>query len=362
MTDASASASSGSSSEESRPVRDEDAFDVEALAAWLGRGGIAEVRQFPGGASNLTYLLRMATGEELILRRPPSGTKAKGAHDMGREYRIQQGLAPVFAKVAPMVAYAGEDESPIGSELYVMGRVPGVIPRRDFGFPVSADQADRLCRNAVDTLADLHAIDVASVPVLAELGKGDGYVERQMSGWVRRFEAVLTDDTGDWSDVIGWLRAHQPTDVAQVLVHNDYRFDNMVLDAGDPTRIVALLDWELATVGDPLMELGNTMTYWVQADDDELFRAFRRQPTNAPGMWTRRQVTEHYLDRTGYDPSAEDLAFYEVFGQFRLAVIAQQIWYRYVHRQTTNEAHAVLGQAVAYMEQRSRRLVAEQAG
>lgn len=343
--------------DESRPVRDEDAFDVEALAAWLGRGPISGVRQFPGGASNLTYLLQMAEGDDLILRRPPTGTKAKGAHDMGREYRLQEALGEVFAKVAPMVAYATEDESPIGAELYVMGKVPGVIPRMDFGFPVTPEQADALCRNAVDTLADLHALDVTQVPGLARLAKGDGYIERQMSGWCRRFEAVITEDTGDWSDVIDWLRAHQPDDVAQVLIHNDYRFDNMVLDAEDPTRIVALLDWELATVGDPLMELGNTMTYWVQADDDELFQAFRRQPTNAPGMWTRAQVTEHYLARTGYAPSAQDLAFYEVFGQFRLAVIAQQIWYRYVHKQTTNEAHAVLGQAVAYMEQRSRALI-----
>ncbi|MEQ6899978.1 phosphotransferase family protein [Nocardioides sp. YIM 152588] len=344
--------------EESRAVRDEDAFDVPALAEWLGRGPIAEVRQFPGGASNLTYLLRMAGGEELILRRPPTGTKAKGAHDMAREYRIQEGLAPVFDKVAPMVAYTSEAESPIGAELYVMERVRGVIPRQDFGFPITPEQASGLCRASIDTLVDLHAVDVTRVPVLQELNKGPGYVERQMSGWIKRFENARTDDTGDWSDVVDWLREHQPEDVAQVLVHNDYRFDNMVLDADDPTRIVALLDWEMATVGDPLMELGNCLTYWVQADDDEFLLAFRRQPTNAPGMWTRRQVVEHYCERAGYDLTPEQLRFYEVFGQFRLAVIVQQIWYRYFHGQTTNPAHAQMGAGVAYMESRSRRLIA----
>ncbi|WP_141015215.1 phosphotransferase family protein [Nocardioides sambongensis] len=341
--------------EESRPVRDEDAFDVPALAAWLDRGPIDEVRQFPGGASNLTYLLRMADGQELILRRPPTGTKAKGAHDMGREYRLQAGLAPYFDKVAPMVAYADDAQSPLGAELYVMERVAGVIPRKEFGFEVSTRQASDLCRAYLDTLVDLHALDVAEVPVLTELAKGEGYVERQMTGWVRRFEAARTDDTGDWSDVIGWLRAHQPADVAQCLVHNDYRFDNMVLDADDPTRIVALLDWELATVGDPLMELGNCLTYWVQPDDDDFLLALRRQPTTTPGMWTRDQLVGYYLERTGYDPSPEALVFYEVFGQFRLAVIAQQIYYRYFHGQTTNEAHAGFGAAVGYLEARSRR-------
>lgn len=343
--------------EESRPVRDEDAFDVAAVADWLGRGPVAEVRQFPGGASNLTYLLRMAEGPELILRRPPAGTKAKGAHDMGREFRIQEALRPVFAQVPAMVAYCTEADSPIGSELYVMERLHGLIPRRDFGFPVSAEQADVLCSNAVDTLVALHAIDVSAVPGLAALNKGEGYVARQVGGWVKRLQAARTDDTGDWSDITGWLEAHQPADVGSAMIHNDYRLDNMVLAAEDPTRIVGVLDWELATVGDPLMDLGCALSYWVQADDDEFFTMTRRQPTADPGMWTRQQVIDAYLERSGRSISPDQWQFYEVFGLFRFAVIAQQIWYRYFHGQTTNEAYAAFGPAVAGFEARCRRIL-----
>ena len=344
--------------DESRPVRDEDAFDVAAITAWLGRGPITEVRQFPGGASNLTYLLRMEEGPELILRRPPVGTKAKGAHDMGREFRIQDALKPVFAQVPTMVAHASADESPIGAEFYVMERLGGLIPRRDFGFPITPEQTDALCATAVETLVALHSVDVSQVPALAALNKGDGYVARQVGGWIMRLDNARTDDTGDWSDITGWLDEHQPLDVGSAMIHNDYRFDNMVLDAQDPTRIVGLLDWELATVGDPLMELGCTLAYWVEASDDDFFLQFRRQPTTAPGMWTRRQFVAAYCTRTGRTLTDEQWLFYEVYGLFRLAVIAQQIWYRYATGQTTNESYAVLGPAVGYLEARCRNLLA----
>ncbi|GAB2979635.1 phosphotransferase family protein [Nocardioides montaniterrae] len=346
-------------SDESRPVRDEDAFDVGAVEEWLGLGPIEQVRQFPGGASNLTYLLHMQQGAELILRRPPSGTKAKGAHDMGREYRIQAGLRSVFPQVATMIAYAAEDDSPIGTELYVMERVDGEIPRRDFGFEISPEQTDALCRAACDTLVALHSAPVLDVPELAALAKGDGYVRRQVGGWTQRLANAATSDMGDWSDITAWLDERQPADVGQCMIHNDYRFDNMVLDRADPTRIVALLDWELATVGDPLMDLGGTMSYWVQPDDDDFFLMFRRQPTTAPGMWTRAQFRDHYLAARGMTLTEDQWLFYEVFGLFRLAVIAQQIWYRYFHGQTTNEAYAAFGPAVGYLESRCRRLISE---
>lgn len=343
--------------DDSRPVREEDAFDVAAVADWLGRGPITEVRQFPGGASNLTYLLRMAEGPDLILRRPPAGTKAKGAHDMGREFRIQSALEPVFPQVPTMVAHCTEEESPVGTELYVMERLHGLIPRRDFGFPMSPEQASSLCDNAVDILVALHSIDVAAVPGLAALDRGEGYVARQVGGWIKRLANARTDDTGDWSDITGWLDAHQPADSGSAMIHNDYRLDNMVLDADDPTRIVGILDWELSTVGDPLMDLGCTLSYWVQADDDDFFRMTRRQPTADPGMWTRQQVLDAYLERRGLSLTAEEWRFYEVFGLFRFAVIAQQIWYRYFHGQTTNEAYAAFGPAVAGFEARCRRIL-----
>ncbi len=354
------------SSDESRPVRDEDAFDVEAVSAWLREhaevfrddlAGTPEVRQFPGGASNLTYLLQYAD-RDLILRRPPAGVKAAGAHDMGREFTIQAALAPLFPYVARMVGLC-TDPSVLGSDFYVMERIDGVIPRRDFPFELPPDQVSRLCENALEVLIALHSVDVSLSSELAAYGKGEGYVARQVGGWTKRFGNARTDDTGDWSDIVAWLDAHQPADVGQRMIHNDYRFDNLVLATDDPTRVVGVLDWELATVGDPLMDLGGLLAYWVEAGDDEFFQQFRRQPTNAAGMWTRAQVVAHYCDRMGFAVTAEQWRFYEVFGLFRLAVIAQQIWYRYVHQQTTNEAFAVLGMAVGYVETRCRSLIAD---
>jgi aminoglycoside phosphotransferase (APT) family kinase protein len=356
-----------------RTVRDEDAFDVEAVAAWLRAhatlpggwvdddlAGTPEVRQFPGGASNLTYLLRYGPPDgrprELILRRPPAGAKAASAHDMGREFRIQSALAPVFPYVPEMVGFC-QDASVIGSDFYVMEKLDGTILRRDLPWPLTADEASTLCDHALDVLVALHSVDVSAHDELARLGRGEGYVARQVSGWTHRFDRARTDDTGDWADIVAWIAAHQPADVAQRLIHNDFRLDNMVLAPDDRLRIIGVLDWEMATVGDPLMDLGGMLSYWVEAGDDEFFRGFRRQPTTEPGMWTRRQFVDRYCERMGFELTPDQWRFYEVFGLFRLAVIAQQIWYRYFHRQTTNEAYAVFGPAVGYLETRCRRLV-----
>ncbi len=350
--------------DESRPVRDEDAFDVEAVAAWLREhatayvddlDGTPTVRQFPGGASNLTYLLTYPR-RDLVLRRPPVGAKAKSAHDMRREHDIQAALAPVFPYVATMVGLC-RDEAVIGSDFYVMERLEGTIPRRELPFEATPEEVSALCGNAFDVLTDLHAVDVAAVPALSELGRGEGYVARQVAGWTDRLARAATDDLGDWSPVTAWLDEHQPADVGQCLIHNDYRFDNLVLDIDDPLRVTGVLDWEMATVGDPLMDLGGALAYWVQADDDELFQLFRRQPSTTPGMWTRAEIVDRYAARTGLSVPSEQWRFYEVFGLFRFAVIAQQIWYRYVHGQTHNEAYAQFGPAVGYLGQRCRGLL-----
>jgi aminoglycoside phosphotransferase (APT) family kinase protein len=179
-----------------------------------------------------------------------------------------------------------------------------------------------------------------------------------VAGWTDRLARAATDDLGEWSSVTSWLAEHQPADVGQCLIHNDWRFDNMVLAPDDRLRVHGVLDWEMATVGDPLMDLGGALAYWIQADDDDFFQAFRRQPTTAPGMWTRGQVVAWYGERMGLEVSPAQWRFYEVFGLFRLGVICQQIWYRYFHGQTTNEAYARFGPAVAYLESRCCGLVA----
>ncbi len=347
-------------------VREEDLFDLDVVRAWLAEQGTelaadVEVRQFGGGSSNLTYSLRDAQ-HDLILRRPPSGHKAKGAHDLGREYRIQDGLAGVFPLVPRMVALC-EDESVIGLPFYVMERIDGIIPGRDFPSGLQPDeaQARALCTNALDRLIELHSIDVSATP-LASMSKGHGYVARQVAGWSKRFRDARTDDFGADriardEEVMAWLDEHQPEDVGSCLIHNDYRFDNIVLDRNDITRPVGVLDWEMATIGDPLMDLGGTLSYWVRDDDDEFFRQFRRQPTQLPGMFSREEVVDYYCSRMDYSITAKEWRFYEVFGLFRLAVIAQQIYYRYFHGQTTNEHYAIFGPAAEYLQARSHKLI-----
>ena len=344
-------------------VRAEDAFDVPAMAAWLrghatdpaGLDGVPSVRQFTGGASNLTYLLRYPA-RDLILRRPPAGTKARGAHDMRREHDLQVALAPAFPMVPAMVAMC-EDETVIGTPFYVMARVPGVILRSEIpdtlGMDATAVRA--LCDRAIDTLVSLHEVYPVATG-LDRYDRGPGYVARQVSGWTARFGRARTPDVPDYEDVMAWLADHAPADLPHVPIHNDFRFDNLVLAEGDPTRVAAVLDWELATVGDPLMDLGSSLAYWVQADDDAAFQMFRRQPTNAPGMRTRWEFVQRYAAARSLVVTPEQWRFYEVFGLFRLAGIAQQIHYRFFHGQTTNPAFRVMGPAVQLLEQRCRQL------
>ena len=342
-----------------RDVRPEDGFDVDAVHAWLatqvpdlaGRPA-PQVRQFAGGASNLTYLL-VYDDRELVLRRPPHGRKAASAHDMRREVLVQQRLRPVFPLVPDIYGFCADPEL-IGSEFYVMERLRGVL----LGRPLPADRvldrddAEALGETVFDTLADLHSIDVAAAG-LADLGKGPGYVARQVSGWSRRFRDARTDDVPDGATVMTWLDARQPDDVAACLLHGDWKLDNLVLDLSGPPRITGVLDWEMATVGDPLMDLGSSLAYWVGADDDTAFQQLATQVSDLPGMPTREQIVARYLDRTGLP--VEDWTFYEVFGLFRLAVIVQQIWARYRSGSTTNPRFAAFGSVVRVLLDRAER-------
>jgi aminoglycoside phosphotransferase (APT) family kinase protein len=339
-------------------VRDEDAFDVARVDAWLkehvdGLAGTPQVGQFSGGASNLTYLLRYpgTPARELILRRPPAGRKASSAHDMAREYRVQDRLKPYFGFV-PTVRALCQDPDVIGSDFYVMDRVPGLILRRHMPEGVTLDRAGAraLSERYVDVLTDLHRVDPAAAG-LADLGRGAGYVRRQVEGWTRRYADARTWNVPSFGRVTAWLAANQPPDVATRLIHNDWRLDNLVLAESD-LRVVGVLDWEMATLGDPLMDLGGALAYWVQADDGRLAQVTRRQPSHLPGMLTRAEIVERYCDRM--DLPAEGWVFYEVFGMFRLAAIIQQIYYRYHHRQTRNPTFRNYWLHVHYLHGRCR--------
>lgn len=346
------------------PVREEDRVDVAAVHRWLGqqveemaKHRVPDVRQFRGGASNLTYLLRYPD-RELILRRPPTGHKAASAHDMGREFRVQRQLRPWFPYV-PQVLALCEDLAVIGTPFYVMTRVPGMILRGALpdGLALPPAAARQLALRAIDCLVELHQVDPESSG-LAALGRGPGYVRRQVAGWTDRYRQARTPNVPDFEGVMQWLERSQPRDSAMRVIHNDFRFDNLVL-ASD-LRVVGVLDWEMATLGDPLMDMGAVLAYWIQADDDEEFRHFKRQPSDAPGMPTRSELAEHYAARAGV--VVGDWTFYELFGLFRLAVILQQIYFRFHHGQTTNPAFAEFWLAVTYLEGRCRRLAGLRSG
>ncbi|MBO9531521.1 MAG: phosphotransferase family protein [Solirubrobacteraceae bacterium] len=342
-------------------VRGEDAFDVAAVDRWLREAapeldleGLPDVQQFSKGASNLTYLLRYPA-HDLILRRPPAGAKIASAHDMGREYRVQQALQPSFPSVPRMVGLC-TDEAVIGGDFYVMHRVQGTILRSripdDLG--LDAAQLRALCESFIDNLVTLHGIDTTQ-PEVAALGKGQGYVGRQVAGWSKRYRAAKTWNVPGFEPVMRWLDEHQPADTDVCVIHNDYRLDNVVLAPDDPSRIVGVLDWEMATLGDPLMDLGGALAYWVEAGDGPAMKWLRRQPTDAPGMLTRDEVVAYYAQASGR--SVADWRFYEVFGLFRLAVIIQQIYRRYHLGQTTNPAFKQYWLAVQYLHLRCRRVM-----
>ena len=335
------------------PVRDEDAFDIAKVHDWLSRyieeGELPEVKQFRSGASNLTYLLKYPD-RELVLRRPPIGTKAVSAHDMKREFLIQSRLKPVYDLVPTVIALC-EDHSIIGSDFYVMERIKGDIFRRDVPESLTKEDISIMATSLVAGLARLHDVDAT---VLAELNKGLGYVTRQVEGWSKRYRNALTDDVPDGEDVMRWLDENKPEDVGSCIIHGDWRIDNMVFDL-DQKRLVGVLDWELATVGDPLMDLGSALAYWVDRDDDLEFASLRRQPSHLEGMPTRREFIAKYLELSGR--KCNDFTFYEVFGLFRLTVIIQQIWARYRAGQTTNPAFKGFGVGVNILIKRAQGLI-----
>jgi aminoglycoside phosphotransferase (APT) family kinase protein len=340
-------------------VRPGEELPVAQADAWLKElrpdlQGAPRVTQYAGGASNWTYRLRYANAD-LILRRPPAGTKAKSAHDMAREFRVQSALKPVYPAVPQMVGLC-RDESVIGAEFYVMERIDGIIPRSHLPRELILDESQtrQLCLNVIDKLIELHQVD-ADAAGLTDLGRGPGYCRRQIEGWSARYQKVRTWNVPSFRRVREWLHAHIPADVRHCVIHNDWRFDNVVLDPQQPTEVIGVLDWEMATVGDPLMDLGNALAYWIQADDNALLRATRRQPTHLPGMLRREQVVAYYLERMGL--TAANWPFYEVYGIFRLAVIAQQIYYRYHHRQTRNPAFRHYWILINYLDWRCRSII-----
>lgn len=338
------------------PVRFEDSFDIDAVHGWLSHripdlGAAPSVSQFRSGASNLTYLLHYEN-RDLVLRRAPMGTKAASAHNMKREALIQQRLRPVLPYVPNVVATCDDSEI-IGADFYVMDKIEGLILRRNAPVELASrtDDLKLIGTAAIDGLVQLHQLDAS---ILAELNKGPGYVARQVAGWSGRYRSALTEDVPDGEQLIDWLNVHQPNDVATCVIHGDWRLDNMVFNLEPAPKLVGVLDWELATVGDPLMDLGSAMAYWIDKNDEPRFASMRRQPTHLEGMPTRAEFIRRYLDASPWQ--CADFSFYEIFGLFRLAVIAQQIWARFRNGETSNPDFADFGDGVRTLMERAEKI------
>jgi aminoglycoside phosphotransferase (APT) family kinase protein len=322
------------------------------------------VEQFPGGHSNLTYLLRYG-GRELVLRRPPRGASVKTAHDMGREHRVLSCLHRCYSK-APRALAACDDPAVIGAPFFLMERVGGVILRRILpagaGSAPAPSRLRALSEATVDALAELHAVDPAAAG-LADLGRPAGYAARQVSGWTERWQRAATDPVPDVDRAAAWLAEHLPRrsaaeeEDAAALLHNDFKLDNLVL-AANLGAIAAVLDWEMATVGEPLMDLGTSLGYWLDPDDDEALRLLPVGLTALPGNLSRAEVVERYARTTGRDASG--ILFYYVFGLLKIAVIAQQIYFRYRRGLTRDERFAPLLDSVRLLGRTATQAIARQ--
>ncbi|MBA3532430.1 MAG: phosphotransferase family protein [Ardenticatenales bacterium] len=321
-------------------VRPGEALDTQSLESYLlaqlpGTHGPLVVEQFPSGYSNLTYLLRLGE-QELVLRRPPFGAAVKSGHDMTREYRMLAGLRTVYPKVPQPLLYC-EDDAVLGAPFYVMERINGVILRNRLPEGIGPEEMGAICHALVDTLVELHGLDYERAG-LTELGHPEGYVARQVSGWTQRYHKARTDDLPELEAAAAWLAAYLPREQRPTLLHNDYRYDNVVLDPATLSHIIAILDWEMATLGDPLMDIGTTLGYWAEPGDPAELRQFGI--SSLPGNLDRQQVAERYAQQSGRDIS--DILFYYVYGLFKVAVIAQQIYYRYRQGHTQDPRFAGL--------------------
>jgi len=356
---------------DTRPVRGGEALDWPRLETWLReRFRTSEsvvldprepmlVAQFPGGHSNLTYQVRFGT-TELVIRRPPFGPVPPTAHDMAREYRWLSAMHPAY-QLAPRVHALCEDPAIVGSVFYVMERRHGIIVRHEEppGIDDRPDVRRHVSLALIDALADLHAIDLAAAG-LAHLGKPQGFVERQVRGWTDRWNGSKTSEVPEMEHLARWLVESLPPNPARpTIVHGDFKLDNLMLDAADPSRVVAVFDWEMAALGDPLVDLGILLAYWMpSAPPDQ--RDSLTTVTTRPGWLTRRELIDRYAARTRHDLSR--LTFYEVFALFKVAVVIQQIYYRFVKGQTEDPRFGNFGERVTSLARRAVSLLGSVSG
>ena len=305
--------------------------------------GSLEIQQFPKGFSNLTYLLKFEN-HEFVLRRAPFGANIKSGHDMSREYKILKGLSDIYDKTPKPWLYT-KDDSIIGTPFYIMDRVSGVILRAQMPSEMvpEPELMHRISDSFLETLVELHGLDYRAAD-LQDLGNPAGYVERQIIGWSRRYEKAKTNQQDAMEQVIRWLHEHMPEESGSSLIHNDFKYDNLVLDSSDWSKVIAVLDWEMSTLGDPLMDLGTSLAYWINVDDPDWLKMLALSPTTIEGNPKRSEIATKYAVLSGRDVS--NIVYYYVYGIFKVAVIAQQIFFRYSKGLTRDKRFANLDKVV----------------
>lgn len=317
-------------------VRQGEGLDLSSLNKYLSEntsiGTIKEQHQFPGGYSNLTYLIKTET-TEYVLRRPPAGAAIKSAHDMGREFVVLTLLKDHYPLTPAPIIHC-EDVNVIGTPFYIMQRLKGVILRPSLvkDIRIAPEEMRKISESLVDNLSTLHGLDIDKTG-LRQLGKPEGYVQRQVEGWTKRYIAAQTDPIEAMDSVSAWLFHHQPSEVKPAFLHNDYKYDNLVLEEGNLSKIIGVLDWEMSTVGDPGMDLGASLAYWAEKGDGDLAKVFNI--SWLPGNLTRREVVERYMVKSGR--TIGNPVFYYVFGLYKNAVIAQQIYARWKQGHSKDE-------------------------
>jgi aminoglycoside phosphotransferase (APT) family kinase protein len=324
------------------PLKENEHFDLEILNSYLNEaapaiGKINQVTRFPGGYSNVTYCLETAE-KEFVLRMPPAGAQIHAAHDMGREFRVISLLEPHYKKI-PHVIHCCENNTIIGAPFYIMERIKGVILRAGNApkMQIEKDQMHAISLALIDNLVELHAIDIEKTGLI-QLGKPEGYVNRQVSGWVKRYYAAETDTIENMNTIAEWLSKQNPRAQHATLLHNDYKYDNVILDPTNLSNIICVLDWEMTTVGDPLMDLGASLAYWFEAGEEEVLKIYNL--TWLPGNLSRKEFVNRYAEKT--DREVSDIVFYYVFGLFKNAVIGQQIYQRFKQGKTNDARFGAL--------------------
>jgi len=342
---------------DTQPPREGEEIDLDRLSAYLVKSEVAagdiQVEQFPAGSSNLTYLVQIEE-KDYVLRRPPFGNTVKTAHDMRREFDVLSKLSRVYAQ-APVPLHFCSDTRVLGSEFYLMERRNGLIIRGTLPddpelsatrkrLETSQEFREQVCGSFVKNLSRLHAIDIAEAG-LERLGRPDGYCRRQVEGWSDRYLSAKTHDLPRADRVMAWLNENVPAESGASVIHNDYKFDNVMLDPTDLTEVTAVLDWEMVTVGDPLMDLGTTLGYWMAADVGDELLNMSFNPKVLMENVTRAQLVEMYASASG--KTIEDISFYYVFGTFKIAVIAQQIYARFAAGRTRDKRFSAFDRFVA---------------